>query len=101
MCIGAGLTLAGIHANRGLIAYFSTVKLAVFPLLALLIARAVGLGVMETQLVVLFAALPTASTTYVLAARLGGDAGLVAGTVTAQTLVAMATLPVWILLAAR
>jgi predicted permease len=101
MCIGAGLTLAGIHANRGLIAYFSTVKLAVFPLLALLIAHAVGLGVMETQLVVLFAALPTASTTYVLAARLGGDAGLVAGTVTAQTLVAMATLLVWILLAAR
>lgn len=101
MCIGAGLTLAGIHAQRGLIAYFSAVKLAVFPLLALVFARAVGLGSLEPQLIVLFAALPTASTTYVLAARLGGNAAPVAATVTAQTLVSMATMPFWILLAAR
>jgi hypothetical protein len=101
MCIGAGLTLAAIHANRVLIAYFSVVKLAVFPLLALVLAKAVGLGPLETQLVVLFAALPTASSAYVLAARLGGNAAPVAATVTAQTLVAMATMPIWILLAAR
>lgn len=101
MCIGAGLTLAGVHAHRGLIAYFSAVKLAVFPLLALVFANLIGLGSLETQLVVLFAALPTASTTYVLAARLGGNAAPVAATVTAQTLVAMATMPFWILLAAR
>lgn len=101
MCIGAGLTLAAIHAHRGLIAYFSTVKLAVFPLLALVFAKAVGLGPLEAQLVVMFAALPTASTTYVLAARLGGNPAPVAVTVTAQTIVSMATLPLWILLAAR
>lgn len=101
MCIGAGLTLAGVHAHRGLIAYFSAVKLAVFPLLALVFANLIGLGPLETQLVVLFAALPTASTTYVLAARLGGNAAPVAATVTAQTLVSMATMPLWILLAAR
>jgi predicted permease len=101
MCIGAGLTLAGVHAHRGLIAYFSVVKLAVFPLLALVFAKLIGLGSLETQLVVLFAALPTASTTYMLAARLGGNAPPVAATVTAQTLVSMATMPFWILLAAR
>lgn len=101
MCIGAGLTLAGVHAHRGLIAYFSVVKLAVFPLLALVFANLIGLGSLQTQVVVLFAALPTASTTYVLAARLGGNAAPVAATVTAQTLVSMATMPFWILLAAR
>jgi hypothetical protein len=101
MCIGAGLTLAGIRANRGLIAYFSVIKLAVFPLLALTFAHAAGLGVPQTQLVALFAALPAASMSYVLAARLGGNAAPVAVTVTAQTLVSMVTLPVWILLAAR
>lgn len=101
MCIGAGLTLAGIHAHRGLIAYFSTIKLAAFPALALAFAKLIGLGPLQTQLVVLFAALPTASTSYVLAARLGGNAAPVAATVTVQTLVSMATMPLWILLAAR
>ena len=101
MCIGAGLTLVGIRAHRGPIAYFSTIKLAAFPALALAFAKLAGLGSLQTQLVVLFAALPTASTSYVLAARLGGNAAPVAATVTAQTLVSMATMPLWILLAAR
>jgi predicted permease len=49
--------------------------------------------------VVLFAALPTASTAYVLAARMGGTAAPVAFTITAQTLAAVITLPLWISLA--
>jgi hypothetical protein len=99
LCIGAGLTLDQMHAPRRVLAYFSSIKLLAFPALALAYAHLSGLGLIETQLVVLFAALPTASTAYVLAARMGGNAAPVAFTITAQTLAAVITLPLWISLA--
>jgi predicted permease len=42
---------------------------------------------------VAFAAMPTASSCYVLAARLGGHAGFVAGLVTVSTLLGMLSIP--------
>jgi malonate transporter and related proteins len=48
--------------------------------------------------VVAFAALPTASSAYVLAARMGGHGGFVAGLVTLSTLLAMAGLPLALML---
>jgi predicted permease len=100
LCIGAGLTLDMVNTPRRVLAYFTTTKLAVFPLLAIGYAWAAGLRGIEAQLVVLFAALPTASTAYVLAARMGGIAAPVAFTITLQTLLAAITLPLWIALAA-
>ena len=44
----------------------------------------------------LFAALPTASSAYVLAARMGGDGGYVAGLVTLSTLIGMVSVPLWL-----
>jgi len=43
---------------------------------------------------VAFAALPTASSAYVLATRMGGHGGFVAGLVTLSTLIGMVSLPV-------
>jgi malonate transporter len=51
--------------------------------------------------VLLFAALPTASSAYILAARMGGHATPVAYAITVQTLLAMVTLPLWLSLAPR
>lgn len=99
LCIGAGLTLENVNAPKRVIGYFSAIKLAVFPGLALGFAWLAGLRGLEAQLVVLFAALPTASTAYVLAARMGGAAAPVAFTITLQTLLAVLTLPLWISLA--
>jgi malonate transporter len=45
---------------------------------------------------VLFASLPTSSSTYVLAARMGGDGGYVAGLVTLSTLLGMLSVPLWL-----
>ena len=99
LCIGAGLVLGSVPAPRRVLTYFSVIKLAVFPALALGFAQLAGLGQLETQLVVLFGALPTASTAYVLAARMGGNAAPVAFTITLQTLIAVLTLPLWMALA--
>jgi predicted permease len=48
---------------------------------------------------VLFASLPTASSAYVLAARMGGDGGFVAGLVTLSTMLGMVSVPLWLALA--
>jgi len=96
LCIGAGLTLDNIQAPRRVLAYFSSVKLLAFPALALGFGWLAGLRGLEAQLVVLFAALPTASTAYVLAARMGGAPAPVAFTITSQTLASVLTLPLWI-----
>jgi malonate transporter and related proteins len=44
---------------------------------------------------VLFAAMPTASSAYILAMRMGGDGKSVAWLISASTLGAMITLPLW------
>jgi len=45
------------------------------------------------QVAVLLAALPTATSAYILARQLGGDAPLMAGIISGQTLLAMVTIP--------
>ena len=65
-------------------------------------AAAIGLATLlmlppgQRATVVLYAALPTASSAYVLAARMGGDGGFVAGLVTVSTLLGMLSVPLWL-----
>jgi predicted permease len=99
LCIGAGLTLSAAQATPRVLGYFIAVKLAVFPLAAYGLVRLFDLSGTAAQIVILFAALPTASSAYVLAARMGGNAAPVAFVVTVQTLLAMLTLPLWMLVA--
>lgn len=100
LCIGAGLTLDVVNVPHRVLAVFTTIKLALFPALGMAIGWAAGLKGVEAQLVVLFCALPTASTAYVLAARMGGTPAPVAFAVTTQTLLAVLTIPLWMALAA-
>ncbi|MFN9480041.1 MAG: AEC family transporter [Betaproteobacteria bacterium] len=98
LCIGAGLTLQAAQASPRVLGYFIAVKLAVFPAVAWALVQWLGLTGTAAQVVLLFAALPTASSAYVLAARMGGNAAPVAFIVTVQTLLAMLTVPLWLLL---
>ena len=50
-------------------------------------------------LVLVLAALPTASSAYILAVRMGGDGRTVATIITVNVFVAMVTLPLWLGLA--
>ena len=45
---------------------------------------------------IMFAAFPTASSAYILAARMGGDADSVAAAVSLSILIGMLTLPAWV-----
>jgi malonate transporter len=98
IAVGAGLRLTGLHASKGIAAYFMFVKLIAVPAVAYGLGRWLALPHAQLQLVVLFAALPTASSAYVLAVRMGGNGPLVAFLISAGTLISMLTLPLWLAL---
>jgi predicted permease len=93
MAVGAGLRFGPLRRSPGLAAALLAIRHAVLPLLALVLVQWAGLPPAQQVIVVAFAALPTASSCYVLAARLGGDGGYVASLVTISTLLGMASLP--------
>jgi predicted permease len=93
LCVGAALRFSGLRASMIPIAISSLFKLALLPGATIAIARALSLGAAPTLVAVLYQALPTASSAYILARQLGGDAPLMARITAAQTLIAMATLP--------
>ncbi len=95
LAVGAALRLEGSAGMRGLSAWLLVVKLMLLPLAAAFIGRWLGLEGLYWQIAVLFAALPTASSAYILAMRMGGDGKSVAWLISASTLLSMLTLPLW------
>lgn len=93
--VGAALRLEGTPGLRGLSIWLVVVKLLALPLIAVVVGRWFGLEGLNFQVVVLFAALPTASSAYILAMRMGGDGRSVAWLISATTLGSMLTLPLW------
>jgi hypothetical protein len=96
LCIGAGLAFKTVKDDPRSLSWFTFVKLVATPTVAVILALAFGLRGLEAQVVLLFAALPTASSAYILAVRMGGLAAPVAVLITFQTLAAMVTLPLWL-----
>ena len=100
MATGAGLRLGRLKAAPWMAAALMTVRHAVLPAIAIGLTAALALPPPQRMIVVLFAALPTSSSAYVLAARMGGDGGYVAGLVTLSTLLGMVSVPFWLALLA-
>lgn len=74
----------------------SLAKLLLMPLLVLGLCRVLAVDGVVALVALLFAALPTSVSSYILARQLGGDAPLMAAIITVQTLAAMVSLP-WVL----
>ena len=68
-------------------------RLLVMPALAIGICWWMQLPVLQTQILVIFFALPTASAAYILTKVLKGDSQLMAAVISLQTLCAAITLP--------
>ena len=98
MAVGAGLRLGGLKASPALAVALLSLRHAVLPMIAIGLTSALVLALPAEQrvVVVMFAALPTASSAYVLAARMGGDGSYVAGLVTVSTLLGMVSVPLWL-----
>ncbi len=95
IAVGAALRLESTPGVRGISLWLLTVKLLALPVIAIIVGRAVGLAGLNFQVAVMFAALPTASSAYILAMRMGGDGRSVAWLISATTLGSMLTLPLW------
>lgn len=98
LAVGAGLRMgaAGGVATHAAAAYFLVVKLMAMPAMALLMIRGAGLNGVHADIALIFAALPAASSAYILAQRMGGDGARVAWLVSAGTLLSMASIPLWL-----
>jgi hypothetical protein len=92
LAVGAGLRVDAL-ARPGLLVGTGTLKLLAAPAMAWMLCELVRPGRLETAVLVTFAALPSASTAYILARQLGGDAPLIAMIVTVEIALAMVTLP--------
>lgn len=94
MAVGAGLRLGDLgHAPR-LAATLLGIRHVLLPALCLFgVLALVPLPAAQQTILMAFASMPTASSAYVLAVRMGGEAGFVAGLVTLSTLLGMLGLP--------
>ena len=92
MAAGAGMQLGSMRASKRLGAAMLLIKHLALPLMALGIAILWNLDPAQTLVLLLFSAVPTASSCYVLAARMGYNGPYVAGLVTLSTLLGMASL---------
>ena len=98
LTVGAGLNLTLLRQARANLIVSCTLRLIVLPVLIAGTTWLFGLSGMARTIAILWASLPTASSAYILARQMGGDAPLMAGIVTAQTLGAFATIPLMLAL---
>ena len=93
MAAGAGMQLGTLRQGKLLGLSVLTVKHLALPLIALGMSHLFRLDPVQTTMLLACSALPTASTCYVLAARMGYNGPYVAGLVTLSTLAGMLSLP--------
>lgn len=93
LCVGAALDFSAARRWLAPVSASSLAKFLAMPLAAALIARAVGLEGDALTIVVLFQTLPCASSAYILARQLGGDAPLMAGITATQTVIGFLAMP--------
>lgn len=94
LCVGAALLPASLRQEAKPLIAISGLRLLAMPVLAALVGLAFGLEAGDLMVLVIFSAIPTAPTSYVLTRQLNGDSRLMAGIVTAQTMAAIVTIPI-------
>ena len=93
MAAGAGMQFGLLQRSKLLSLSVLSIRHLLQPLIALGVALLLRLDPVQTTVLLAFSALPTASTCYVLAARMGYNGPYVAGLVTLSTLLGLASLP--------
>lgn len=94
LCVGAALDFGSARRWIGPVASSSIMKFLAMPVATVLIAIVTGLNGPALTTALLFQALPTASSAYIMARQLGGDAPLMAGITAIQTALAVVAIPV-------
>lgn len=93
MAAGAGMQFATLARGKLLAASVLSIRHLVLPLIGWALARALKLDAIQGSVLMAFSAVPTASSAYVLAARMGYNGPFVAGLVTLSTVLGVVSLP--------
>lgn len=93
LAAGAGMQFGQLAQAKTLSVCLLTIRHALMPLAALGLARMFNLSATQAVILLAFSGLPTASSAYVLAARMGYNGAYVAGLVTLSTLLGVVSLP--------
>ena len=93
MAAGAGMQFATLARGKVLAVSVLTIRHLLLPVIGWLLARALRLETSQALVLMAFSAVPTASSAYVLAARMGYNGPYVAGLVTLSTLLGVLSLP--------
>jgi predicted permease len=93
LAVGAGLRFGDVAGHHRAVLAATAGKLVVFPLACALFLALFGVTGAQAGAALVFAAIPTSASSYVLAGQMGGDQGLMASIITVETLAAAATLP--------
>ncbi len=89
LSVGFGLVIKEINSSKSEIFNSNFAKLILTPIIMFLIAKFFELDNQMISILVIFAVLPTAPSSFVLARQLGGDVRLMSSIITVQTLVSV------------
>lgn len=93
MAAGAGMQFATLARGKVLAVSVLAIRHLVLPLVAFGLVQLLRLESLQATVLMAFSAVPTASSAYVLAARMGYNGPFVAGLVTLSTLLGVVSLP--------
>ena len=93
MTAGAGLQFGSLASNKMLTVGVLSIRHFFTPIVGWLLAKSFSLDPVQTAVLLTFSAMPTASSCYVLAVRMGYNGAYVAGLITLSTILGMASLP--------
>lgn len=89
LSVGFGLVIREIKSSKNEILNSNIAKLVLTPIIMYFVANFFGLNSQMVSILIIFAVLPTAPSSFVLARQLGGDIGLMSSIITVQTLISV------------
>jgi hypothetical protein len=96
LAVGAGLRFTRGTLPLPALAWWQAIKLGALPAIAFALANVAGLTSTERQVAVIMAAVPTATSAYILAVQMNAAGAPVALLISSGTLAAAVTLPLWL-----
>ena len=97
LAVGAGLSFGGLIRNPLLLLGSNFLKLILMPILTAWLCWCFDVDPVASGVAILFAALPSSASSYIMSRQFGGNHELMAAILTSQVIMAIATIPLVLL----
>jgi predicted permease len=97
LAVGAGLSFGGLIRNPLLLLGSNFLKLILMPVLTAWLCWCFDVDPVASGVAILFAALPSSASSYIMSRQFGGNHELMAAILTSQVIMAIATIPLVLL----